>query len=112
MSGAGRRRGWARSPRRILAAVDFSEGSLVALRSGRAVVGENAVLVLAYVNPMNGFLADEGEATIHDLGVQAGFLKLSQSSATRTAFDHVVLHTAPPQSRAGAARVRTRSGAI
>lgn len=90
-------------PRRILAAVDFSEGSLVALRSGRAVAGHNAVLVLAYVNPMNGFLSDEGEATIHDLGVQAGFLKLSRELGDEdVAFDHVVLHTAPPQSPAQA----------
>ena len=90
-------------PRRILAAVDFSEGSLVALRAGRAVAGENAVLVLAYVNPMNGFLADEGEATIHDLGVQAGFVKLaSELGDDDVEFDHVVLHTAPPQSPAQA----------
>jgi nucleotide-binding universal stress UspA family protein len=90
-------------PRRILAAVDFSEGSLAALRAGRAVAGENAVLVLAYVNPMNGFLADEGEATIHDLGVQAGFVKLSNELGDEeVGFDHVVLHTAPPQSPAQA----------
>ena len=90
-------------PRRILAAVDFSEGSLAALRAGRAVAGENAVLVLAYVNPMNGFLADEGEATIHDLGVQAGFVKLSSELGDEeVSFDHVVLHTAPPQSPAQA----------
>jgi nucleotide-binding universal stress UspA family protein len=90
-------------PRRILAAVDFSEGSLVALRAGRAVAGENAVLVLAYVNPMNGFLADEGEATIHELGVQAGFVNLSRELGDDgVAFDHVVLHAAPPQSPAQA----------
>jgi len=90
-------------PRRILAAVDFSEGSLVALRAGRAVAGEDAVLVLAYVNPMTGFLADEGEATIHDLGVQAGFAQLSrQLGDDDVVFDHVVLHTAPPQSPAQA----------
>jgi nucleotide-binding universal stress UspA family protein len=71
-------------PRRILAAVDFSEGSLVALRAGRAVAGENAVLVLAYVNPMNGFLADEGEATIHDLGCRPASSSSVASSATTT----------------------------
>ena len=90
-------------PRRILSAVDFSEGSLVALRAGRAVAGENAMLVLAYVNPMTGFLADEGEATIHDLGVQAGFARLSRELGDDDVeFDHVVLHTAPPQSPAQA----------
>src|SRR5947207_2093753 len=65
-------------PRRILAAVDFSEGSLVALRTGGAVAAEGAVLVLAYVSAMSGFLTDEGEATIHELGVRAGFEKLAR----------------------------------
>ena len=82
-------------PRRILAAVDFSEGSLVALGAGRAVAGDRARFVLAYVNPMSGFLADEGEATIHKLGVEAGFARLARELAEeRLAFDHVVLHCA------------------
>ena len=86
-------------PRRILAALDFSEGSLVALRAGRAVAGSGARLVLAYVQPSNGFLADEGEATIHDLGVQAGFEKLARDVADEgMAVDRVVLHHAPSQS--------------
>jgi len=90
-------------PRRALAAVDFSEGSLVALRAGHAVVGDDATLVLAYVQPLSGFLADEGEATIHDLGVQAGFAKLARELGDRgVTFDHVVLHSAPPQTPAQA----------
>lgn len=90
-------------PRRVLAAIDFSEGSLVALRAGRAIAGEGGLLVLAYVNPMSGFLADEGEATIHDLGVQAGFAKLVRElGEDGVKFDHVVLHNAPPQSPAQA----------
>jgi nucleotide-binding universal stress UspA family protein len=90
-------------PRRILAAVDFSEGSLVALRAGRAVAGEGAVLVLAYVNPMSGFLCDEGEARIHDLGVHAGFAKLTRElDDDGVSFDHLVLHTVPPQGPAQA----------
>jgi nucleotide-binding universal stress UspA family protein len=90
-------------PRRVLAAIDFSEGSLVALRAGRAIAGEGATLVLAYVNPLSGFLADEGEATIHDLGVQAGFAKLVRElGEDGVRFDHVVLHNAPPQSPAQA----------
>ena len=90
-------------PRRVLAAIDFSEGSLVALRAGRAIAGDGATLVLAYVNPLNGFLADEGEATIHDLGVQAGFAKLvHELGENGVRFDHVVLHNAPPQSPAQA----------
>jgi nucleotide-binding universal stress UspA family protein len=87
-------------PRRILAAVDFSDGSIVAMRAGRAIAGDDATLVLAYVQPMSGFLADEGEATIHDLGVQAGFAKLARElDECGMRFDHVVLHNAPPQSR-------------
>src|SRR6185369_15969361 len=35
-------------PQRMLAALDFSEGSLVALRAGRAVSAPKATLVLAY----------------------------------------------------------------
>lgn len=90
-------------PRRLLSAIDFSEGSLVALRAGRAITGKDALLVLAYVNPMSGFLADEGEATIHDLGVQAGFAKLVRElGEDGVRFDHVVLHNAPPQSPAQA----------
>jgi len=90
-------------PRRVLAAIDFSEGSLVALRAGRAITGEGAQLVLAYVNPLSGFLADEGEATIHDLGVQAGFARLVRElGEDGVTFDHVVLHNAPPQSPAQA----------
>jgi nucleotide-binding universal stress UspA family protein len=86
-------------PRRIVAAVDFSEGSVVALRAGRAVAGPRATLVLAYVQPMNAFLADEGEARVHELGVQAGFAKLARDVGDDgITFDHVVLHHAPPQS--------------
>ena len=86
-------------PRRILAALDFSEGSLLALRAGRAVAGPKATLVLAYVQPMSNFLADDGEARIHELGVQAGFAKLARDAGEEgITFDHVVLHHAPPQS--------------
>jgi len=94
---------WDRLPRRVLAAVDFSDGSLAALRAGHAVVGEGAVMVLAYVNPSSGFLADEGEARIHDLGVQAGFVELTRElDDDGVSFDHLVLHAAPRQSPAQA----------
>jgi nucleotide-binding universal stress UspA family protein len=85
-------------PQRILAALDFSEGSLIALRAGRAVAGPKPRLVLSYVEPMSGFLADEGEAKIHEMGVEAGFAKLARDVADEgITFDHVVLHHAPPQ---------------
>jgi nucleotide-binding universal stress UspA family protein len=90
-------------PRRILAGVDFSEGSLVAMRAGHAVAGKDALLVLAYVDAMSGYLADEGEATIHDLGVRAGFGKLTRELGDDgLTFDHVVLHGAPTQGPAQA----------
>ena len=90
-------------PRRVLSAVDFSEGSLVAVRSGKAVMGHDALLELAYVQPLNGFLSDEGEARIHDMGVKAGFAKLcTEFDGDGVKLDHVVLHHAPEQSAAQA----------
>jgi nucleotide-binding universal stress UspA family protein len=84
-------------PRRILAAVDFSAGSLLALGAGRALADEGATLVLAYVKPLSGFLADEGLATIHDMGVRAGFAKLAQELGENgLTFDDVVLHHPSP----------------
>jgi nucleotide-binding universal stress UspA family protein len=80
-------------PSHILAAVDFGDGSVLAARAARAMVGDDAKLVLAYVQPMNGFLLDEGEARIHDLGVKAGFAKLREEfDGTDVQFDQVVLH--------------------
>ena len=90
-------------PRRVLAAIDFSSGSLRALRAGRAIAGPSASLVLAYVQRANGFIAEEGDATIHELGVQAGFAKIAHEiGGGGIRFDHVVLHNAPPQSTAQA----------
>jgi nucleotide-binding universal stress UspA family protein len=83
-------------PGRVLAAMDFSDGSLIAVRSAMAVVGDDAKLVLAYVRPMSGFMADEGEARIHEMGVQAGFAKLTQELVRDgVAFDRAVLQHAP-----------------
>jgi nucleotide-binding universal stress UspA family protein len=90
-------------PRRVLSAVDFSDGSVLAVRSAKAVAGQGAVLVLAYVQPLNGFLQDEGECRIHDMGVQAGFAKLdTELGEDDVKFDHVVLHHSPSQSPAQA----------
>ena len=86
-------------PRRIIAALDFSEGSIAALRASLCVAAPSARLVLAYVQPMSGFLADEGEARIHELGVQTGFAKLARDAGENgITFDHVVLHRAPAES--------------
>ena len=79
-------------PVRILAATDFSALSLIASRTARAIVGDGAVLVLAYVPPLTALLGSEGERTIHDLGVRAAFEtaghELGDDGIT---FDHIVL---------------------
>ena len=86
-------------PGRVLAAMDFSDGSLIAVRSAMAVVGDEAKLVLAYVQPMSGFMVDEGEARIHEMGVQTGFTKVTHELVQDgVGFDHVVLHHAPGES--------------
>lgn len=89
-------------PSRVLSAVDFSEGSLLAVSSGKALVRDGARLVLAYVQPMNGFLDDEGECRIHDMGVKAGFAQLRTEFGDDVELDHVVLHHGPSQSPAQA----------
>ena len=81
-------------PSHILSAVDFGDGSVLAARAARAMVGDDPKLVLAYVQPMNGFLDDEGECRIHEMGVKAGFAKLREEfGGADVRFDHVVLHT-------------------
>ena len=80
-------------PSHILSAVDFGDGSVLAARAARAMVGDDAKLTLAYVQPMNGFLDDEGECRIHTMGVNAGFAKLREEfGGADVRFDHVVLH--------------------
>jgi nucleotide-binding universal stress UspA family protein len=90
-----------RLPRRVLAAVDFSDGSLLALHAGKAVMGDDARLVLAHVQPMSGYLLDEGQARIYDMGVEAGFTKLFDDLGNKGVhLDQVVLHRGPEQSPA------------
>lgn len=108
-------------PRRVLAAVDFSEGSLFALHAGKAVIGDDARLVMAHVQPMSGYLLDEGQARIYDMGVEAGFAKLFEElgnagpaelrpevrsaggrSDHHLQLDQVVLHHGPEQGAAQA----------
>lgn len=85
--------GSAALPRRVLAAVDFSESSLLAARAASAIVGDDATLLLAYVPPLTAFLPGEGERIIHDLGVQAGFARaIRELGSVGITFDHVVLH--------------------
>jgi nucleotide-binding universal stress UspA family protein len=84
--------GSAALPVRILAATDFSALSLLAFRVARAIAGDGAVLVLAYVPPLTALLGDEGERTIHDLGVRAAFETVARElGADGVTFDHIVL---------------------
>lgn len=79
-------------PVRILAATDFSVDSLVASRAARAIAGDGAVLVLAYVSPITALLGSEGERVVHDLGVRAAFARATRELGNAgVTFDHVVL---------------------
>jgi len=82
-------------PTRVIAAMDFSEASLIAARTAQAVTGESARLVLAYVSPPSALAMEEGETLIHELGVHAAFAKVARDlRQDRITFDHVVLHQA------------------
>lgn len=85
-------------PSRILSAVDFSETSVLAGRAACAVAAAGSTLVLAYVPPISGFMPHDGEGTIHELGVQAGFARLAQQLGDNdVTIDHVVLHRELPR---------------
>ena len=88
-------------PERVLAAVDFSETSLLAARAAGAIMRDEGFLVLAYVAPLTGLSPDDGELTVHELGVQAGFARTAETSQREgITFDHVVLHHELPSSPA------------
>ena len=88
-------------PERVLAAVDFSETSLLAARAAGAIMRDEGFLVLAYVAPLTGLSPDDGELTVHDLGVQAGFVRTAETLKREgITFDHVVLHHELPRSPA------------
>ena len=79
-------------PTRILGATDFSAASLAASRVAISIADAGATLTLAYVPPITAILGDEGERTIHELGVQSAFehatRQLGQAGIT---FDYIVL---------------------
>lgn len=80
-------------PKRVLAAIDFSSASLSAASVARALVPRGGRLVLAYVPPLAAYPPDDGEGVIHELGVQAGFERVSRELASDTiTIDSVVLH--------------------
>jgi nucleotide-binding universal stress UspA family protein len=80
-------------PTRALAALDFSDASQRGARTALAVMGTPSSIVLAYVPLLMGYLPEDGEYVIHDLGVKAGFEKLAaELSRPGISVDHVVLH--------------------
>lgn len=85
-------------PSRILCAMDFSETSVLAGRAACSIAAPVATLVLGYVPPISGFMPHDGEGTIHELGVQAGFARLAQQLGNEhVTVDHVVLHRELPR---------------
>ena len=88
-------------PVRVLAAMDFSETSLIAAQAARAVVGGHASVVLAYVETLAAFMPDDGELVIHDLGVQSAFARtaraLGEHAVDHITVDSVVLHREHPR---------------
>ena len=88
-------------PTRVLAAVDFSETSLLAARAAATVTRDQGLLVLAYVAPPTGLARNDGESTVHELGVQAGFADAAEMlKRGGITLDHVVLHQELPRSPA------------
>jgi nucleotide-binding universal stress UspA family protein len=80
-------------PKRVLAAIDFSNASLAAASVARALVPRGGRLVLAYVPPLAMYSPDDGDGVIHELGVQAGFDRAIRELGTDDlTVDSVVLH--------------------
>jgi nucleotide-binding universal stress UspA family protein len=90
-------------PRKVLAAVDFSQSSLTAVRAARAVMADRGTIVLAYASPITFDLPDDGEAVIHELGVQAAFAKCrAELQGGGITVDQVVLRHEPSKRIASA----------
>ncbi len=88
-------------PSHILAATDFSESSFIAARAAHSIAAERATMTLAYVSPLTAFLADDGERTIHDLGVDAAFAQtIRDLGVDGVTYDHVVIHRDEPANAA------------
>jgi nucleotide-binding universal stress UspA family protein len=80
-------------PTRVLVAMDFSEASIIATRTAQAIAGEHPLLCLAYVAAPNMIGQEEGEATVHEMGVRTGFARVAEDLHEEgITFDHTVLH--------------------
>ena len=83
-------------PSKALVALDFSQASIAAARATRAIMGEGGTVVLAYSPPVTFELPDDGEAMIHELGVEAGFAKIrTELESGGLKVDRIVLHRTP-----------------
>ena len=80
-------------PRKVLAAVDFSESSRMAAHAARTLMRDGGTIVLAYTPPVSFDLPDDGEAVVHDLGVTTAFAHYRAELESEGArVDQVVLH--------------------
>ncbi len=67
-------------PRRVIAAVDFSRASLVAVRAALSVIGAGGTLLLVHVQPEIGFAPETGDGydDTYAQGVAAAFKRLRE----------------------------------
>jgi nucleotide-binding universal stress UspA family protein len=78
---------------RTLAAMDFTAVSLTAANAARAITVPTGRLTLVYVPTLINDSLEDGEGTIHALGVEAGFARAQEELAReRFSLDQVVLH--------------------
>jgi len=108
-------------PKRTLAAMDFTAASISAASVARDITAPDGRMTLAYVPPLILDSLDDGEGTIHALGVEAGFMRAQEGLAREhLSIDHVVIHHQRPGSVAelllecaegvGASLIATGSG--
>jgi nucleotide-binding universal stress UspA family protein len=88
-------------PMRALAALDFTDASLLAARMACGLVGDTGTVVLAYVAGPTSRPPGDGESVVHDLGVEAGFEQTAKELARPgLSVDHVALRHELPSTPA------------
>jgi nucleotide-binding universal stress UspA family protein len=87
-------------PTRALAALDFTDSSLLAARMASGLIDKGTV-VLGYVSGPTGRLPEDGESIVHELGVQEGFERAAKELARPgLSIDDVVLRHELPSTPA------------
>ena len=80
-------------PVRVLSAMDFTTASVSAVAMAHALMDPGGAVTLAYVPMLPVYPNDDGEGTIHALGVQAGFDQLERGLChDGITVHHVVMH--------------------